>query len=122
MDAVHRYKGTVNQLMGDGIMALFGHAALDTQGAIRRKCRRGSADLRDQDRGSQEEHGSQGWTPRLLGEIDARGTTRRAQRQLEATTGRRSIWPPGICSKRPFQRPRESVSSGTRATQSMGRR
>jgi class 3 adenylate cyclase len=24
MEAVHRYEGTVNQLMGDGIMALFG--------------------------------------------------------------------------------------------------
>ena len=24
MDAVHRYEGTVNQTMGDGIMALFG--------------------------------------------------------------------------------------------------
>ena len=25
MDAVHRYEGTVNQVLGDGIMALFGH-------------------------------------------------------------------------------------------------
>ena len=24
MDAVHHYEGTVNQVMGDGIMALFG--------------------------------------------------------------------------------------------------
>ena len=24
MDAVHRYEGTVNQVLGDGIMALFG--------------------------------------------------------------------------------------------------
>ena len=24
MEAVHRYEGTVNQMMGDGIMALFG--------------------------------------------------------------------------------------------------
>jgi class 3 adenylate cyclase/predicted ATPase len=49
MDAVHRYEGTVNQVMGDGIMALFGapvahedhgvracYAALDMQAAIRR--------------------------------------------------------------------------------------
>jgi class 3 adenylate cyclase/tetratricopeptide (TPR) repeat protein len=49
MEAVHRYEGTVNQVMGDGIMALFGapvahedhavracYAALDLQGAIRR--------------------------------------------------------------------------------------
>ena len=49
MEAVHRYEGTVNQVMGDGIMALFGaplahedhavracYAALDMQEAIRR--------------------------------------------------------------------------------------
>jgi class 3 adenylate cyclase/tetratricopeptide (TPR) repeat protein len=49
MEAVHRYEGTVNQVMGDGIMALFGapvahedhtvracYAALDMQAAIRR--------------------------------------------------------------------------------------
>src|ERR687898_202104 len=49
MDAVHRYEGTVNQVMGDGIMALFGaplahedhavracYAALRMQDAMRR--------------------------------------------------------------------------------------
>jgi class 3 adenylate cyclase/tetratricopeptide (TPR) repeat protein len=49
MDAVHRYEGTVNQVMGDGVMALFGapvahedhavracYAALQIQDAIRR--------------------------------------------------------------------------------------
>src|SRR5262245_8434821 len=49
MEAVHRYEGTVNQVMGDGIMALFGaplahedhavracYAALDVQRAMRR--------------------------------------------------------------------------------------
>jgi class 3 adenylate cyclase len=49
MDAVHRYEGTVNQVMGDGIMALFGapvaredhavracYAAIDMQAAIHR--------------------------------------------------------------------------------------
>jgi class 3 adenylate cyclase/tetratricopeptide (TPR) repeat protein len=49
MEAVHRYEGTVNQVMGDGIMALFGapvahedhavracYAALDMQAALRR--------------------------------------------------------------------------------------
>jgi class 3 adenylate cyclase len=48
MEAVHRYEGTVNQVMGDGIMALFGaplahedhavracYAALDMQAVIR---------------------------------------------------------------------------------------
>jgi class 3 adenylate cyclase/tetratricopeptide (TPR) repeat protein len=55
MEAVHRYEGTVNQVMGDGIMALFGaplahedhavracYAALRMQDAIRRY----SADVR----------------------------------------------------------------------------
>src|SRR5262245_40668887 len=49
MDAVHRYEGTVNQVMGDGIMALFGaplahedhavracHASLAMQEAVKR--------------------------------------------------------------------------------------
>jgi class 3 adenylate cyclase len=49
MAAVHRYEGTVNQVMGDGIMALFGapiahedhavracYATLAMQDAIRR--------------------------------------------------------------------------------------
>jgi len=49
MEAVHRYEGTVNQVMGDGIMALFGapiaqedhairacYAALSLQGAVKR--------------------------------------------------------------------------------------
>ena len=49
MEAVHRYEGTVNQIMGDGIMALFGapiahedhavracYAALAMQAALRR--------------------------------------------------------------------------------------
>src|SRR5438094_10397788 len=49
MDAVHRFEGTVNQVLGDGIMALFGapvahedhavrtcYAGLAMQGALRR--------------------------------------------------------------------------------------
>ena len=56
MAAVHRYEGTVNQVMGDGIMALFGaplahedhavracYAALAMQEAVQQLCRRGAA-------------------------------------------------------------------------------
>jgi class 3 adenylate cyclase len=35
MQAVHRYEGTVNQLMGDGIMALFGAPLADEDHALR---------------------------------------------------------------------------------------
>jgi class 3 adenylate cyclase len=35
MDAVHRYKGTVNQVMGDGIMALFGAPIAHEDHAVR---------------------------------------------------------------------------------------
>ena len=56
MEAVHRYEGTVNQVMGDGIMALFGapiahedhavracYAALAMQEAVTPLCRGGAA-------------------------------------------------------------------------------
>jgi class 3 adenylate cyclase len=35
MDAVHRYEGTVNQVMGDGIMALFGAPLANEDHAVR---------------------------------------------------------------------------------------
>ncbi len=35
MDAVHQYEGTVNQVMGDGIMALFGAPVAHEDHAIR---------------------------------------------------------------------------------------
>ena len=35
MDAVHRYEGTVNQLMGDGLMALFGAPIAHEDHAVR---------------------------------------------------------------------------------------
>jgi class 3 adenylate cyclase len=35
MEAVHRYEGTVNQVMGDGIMALFGAPAAHEDHAVR---------------------------------------------------------------------------------------
>jgi class 3 adenylate cyclase len=35
MEAVHRYEGTVNQVMGDGIMALFGAAVAHEDHAVR---------------------------------------------------------------------------------------
>ena len=35
MDAVHRFEGTVNQVMGDGIMALFGAPIAHEDHAVR---------------------------------------------------------------------------------------
>jgi class 3 adenylate cyclase len=35
MDAVHRYEGTVNQVIGDGIMALFGDPIAHEDHAVR---------------------------------------------------------------------------------------
>ena len=35
MDAVHRYEGTVNQVLGDGIMALFGAPIAHEDHAVR---------------------------------------------------------------------------------------
>ena len=35
MDAVHRYEGTVNQIVGDGIMALFGAPLAHEDHALR---------------------------------------------------------------------------------------
>ena len=62
MEAVHRYEGTVNQVMGDGIMALFGaplahedhavracYAALRMQESVRRHAEEPRAGLRDPD-------------------------------------------------------------------------
>ena len=39
MEAVHRYEGTVNQVMGDGIMALFGAPLAHEDHAVRVLCR-----------------------------------------------------------------------------------
>ena len=40
MAAVHRYEGTVNQVMGDGIMALFGAPLAHEDHAVRALLRR----------------------------------------------------------------------------------
>jgi class 3 adenylate cyclase len=44
MEAVHRYSGTVNQVMGDGIMALFGAPLAHEDHAVR-ACFRSSESL-----------------------------------------------------------------------------
>ena len=46
MEAVHRYEGTVNQVMGDGIMALFG-APLAHEDHARPRLLRRAPDARD---------------------------------------------------------------------------
>jgi tetratricopeptide (TPR) repeat protein len=78
IEAVHRYEGTVNQVMGDGIMALFGapiahedhavhacYAALRMQEAVQFAGR--ALDLSR----AHKERGHEAWALRLLGETAA---------------------------------------------------
>ena len=78
MDAVHRFEGTVNQVLGDGIMALFGapiahedhalracYAALAMQTAMRAYYRRGAPHPRP---GTVHARGPQRWRSRGAGD------------------------------------------------------
>ena len=78
MDAVHRFEGTVNQVLGDGIMALFGapiahedhalracYAALAMQTAMRAYYRRGAPHPRP---GAAHARGPQRWRSRGAGD------------------------------------------------------
>jgi class 3 adenylate cyclase len=47
MEAVHRYEGTVNQVIGDGIMALFGAPLAHEDHAVRGLLRRGGSPAGD---------------------------------------------------------------------------
>ena len=102
MEAVHRYEGTVNQVMGDGIMALFGaplahedhavracYAALDMQAAMRRY----AEEVR-------RAHGVALADPRRA-ELGRGGRPRHRQRPphgLHRGRARRRTWPPGWSS------------------------
>ena len=68
MEAVHRYEGTVNQVMGDGIMALFGaplahedHAVRACYAAIRMQ--ESVKKYSDEVRRSHVARSASGWTP-----------------------------------------------------------
>ena len=102
MEAVHRYEGTVNQVMGDGIMALFGaplahedhavracYAALDMQAAMRRLTRRRSGGATASCPGpSRPQLGARWWSAPSA--AICAWTTRRS--------ARRPIWPPAWSS------------------------
>ena len=102
MEAVHRYEGTVNQVMGDGIMALFGaplahedhavracYAALGMQAARAAVCRGGPAG-----RTASPSRSASASTP-------ARSSSARSAATCTWTTprsARRPTWPPAWSS------------------------
>jgi class 3 adenylate cyclase len=87
MEAVHRYEGTVNQVMGDGIMALFGAPLAHEDHAVR-AC---DAALRMQDttsRYAEEVHRREGLPIQIRvglnsGEVVVRSTILRADSTFE---------------------------------------
>ncbi len=103
MEAVHRYEGTVNQVMGDGIMALFGapiahedhavracYAALDMQGSIRRyaeEVRRTSVPVRLPGRGAGPEPYCAHLPPLLPGVPATRSRSDAARGVADAASG-----------------------------------
>ena len=96
MEAVHHYEGTVNQVMGDGIMALFGaplayedHAVRACFAALRMQdhVRRHAAAIRDS-------HGIVDPDPRRTQLGRGRGAVRR-QRPPDGLHGSRADHPPG---------------------------
>ena len=90
MEAVHRYEGTVNQVMGDGIMALFGAPLAHEDHAVR-AC---YAALRMQERVKRyaeevrRSHGGRGPDPRRA-ELRRGGRARHRQRPAHGLHGRR---------------------------------
>ena len=96
MEAVHRYEGTVNQVMGDGIMALFGaplahedHAVRACYAALRmqERCKRYAEDVR-------RAHGVDRPDPRRPQLRRGRGARHR-QRSAHGLHGRRPDDAPG---------------------------
>ena len=96
MEAVHRYEGTVNQVMGDGIMALFGAPLAHEDHAVR-AC---YAALRMQERVKQyadevrRSHGGGGQDPRRT-ELRRSRCARHRQRSPHGLHGRRPDDAPG---------------------------
>ena len=98
MEAVHRYEGTVNQVMGDGIMALFG-APLAHEDHALRAC---YAALRMQEsiRRYSDETRQRSGTPVSIrvglnsGEVVVRSIGSDLHTDIPPS-GRRPIWPPG---------------------------
>ena len=102
MEAVHRYEGTVNQVMGDGIMALFGaplahedHAVRACYAALRmQESRAGATPRRCAARTASRSRSASGSTPARSSSAPSAAisawTTRRS--------GRRRTWPRGWSS------------------------
>jgi hypothetical protein len=119
MEAVHQYEGTVNQVMGDGIMALFGaplahedhavracYAALDMQQQVKRY----AEDVTAPDRAGEQERDSQvscrTARPAVYGparrrrslKCTRRFSSARCRHKLETSSSRQALGSPQLAS------------------------
>ena len=104
MEAVHRYEGTVNQVMGDGIMALFGAPLAHEDHAVR-ACY-AALDMQARDpRYADEVRRTHGVTVQIRvglnsGEVVVAGHRQRPPHGLHGGRARRPTWPRGWSSSR----------------------
>ena len=96
MEAVHRYEGTVNQVMGDGIMALFGAPLAHEDHAVRAcyAALRMQESVKKYAEEVRRSHGGRGPDPRRA-ELRRSGRARHRQRSAHGLHGRRPDDAPG---------------------------
>ena len=103
MEAVHRYEGTVNQVMGDGIMALFGAPLAHEDHAVR-ACYAALRDAGVRRSGTRTRSSARTGVPiqiRVGPQLRRGGRPRHRQRSAHGLHGRRArrpTWPPAWSS------------------------